>query len=266
MRRRDFLATSAAASCLAAASGRLAAAQGPDTGGRMLYELRRYQLKDEEKLKGFDQFMSEAAIPAAGRVGDGPIGVFYAEKPAEGQVAYVLIPFPSLESYFRSVGRLAADAGFMEKSRAFFSQPPSDPAYTRIESSLLLAFEGMPKVEVPAQAKVGKPRIFELRIYESHNEMSAAKKVEMFNRGEIDIFRKTGLTPVFFGQTLFGARMPNLTYMLVFDDMEQREASWKTFIADPDWQKLRAIPEYADRLIVSRITNLFLKPAPYSQI
>jgi hypothetical protein len=35
---------------------------------------------------------------------------------------------------------------------------------------------------------------------------------------------------------------------------------------DPEWQKLRAIPEYADKEIISRITNKVLTPAPYSEI
>ena len=59
-----------------------------------------------------------------------------------------------------------------------------------------------------------KSRILELRIYESHSTKAGQKKIEMFNEGgEIAIFRKTGLRPVFFGETLIGPLMPNLTYM-----------------------------------------------------
>ena len=38
------------------------------------------------------------------------------------------------------------------------------------------------------------------------------------------------------------------------------------FGRDPEWQRLRAIPEYADKAILCGITNLYLKPASYSQI
>jgi len=38
----------------------------------------------------------------------------------------------------------------------------------------------------------------------------------------IAIFRRAGLQPVFFGETLIGAKMPNLTYMLVFENMAAR--------------------------------------------
>jgi hypothetical protein len=105
-----------------------------------------------------------------------------------------------------------------------------------------------------------------LRIYESHNERAGLKKIEMFNKGELDIFKRDGLTPVFFGEAIAGSLMPNLTYMLVFPDDEARQGAWKKFIADPEWVKLKSIPEYADKEIVSRITNLILTPASYSEI
>jgi hypothetical protein len=88
----------------------------------------------------------------------------------------------------------------------------------------------------------------------------------MFNTGEIAIFRRTGLTPVFFGDTLIGARQPNLTYLLTFPDMAAREKSWDTFRSDPEWKKLSATPGYTDPEIVTNISNTLLKPAPYSQI
>ena len=88
----------------------------------------------------------------------------------------------------------------------------------------------------------------------------------MFNTAEIAIFRRVGLNPVFFGESLTGSLVPNLTYMLGFDDDEQRKQNWKKFGGDPEWRKLRAIPEYMDKNIVSNITNVMLKPAPYSQI
>jgi hypothetical protein len=87
----------------------------------------------------------------------------------------------------------------------------------------------------------------------------------MFNEGgEIKVFLKTGLQPVFFGETLIGPKMPNLTYMLVFDDMADRDAKWKVFGGDPEWKKLSSNPEYKDT--VSNITDIILRPTPYSQI
>jgi hypothetical protein len=88
----------------------------------------------------------------------------------------------------------------------------------------------------------------------------------MFGDGEIDIFRRVGMTPVFFGQTIVGPRMPNLTYMLAFDDLAAREKLWNVFSADPEWQKMRNGPDTTNPEIVSNITNVILRPLPFSPI
>ena len=88
------------------------------------------------------------------------------------------------------------------------------------------AIEGVPKLEVPAGVAEKKPRIFELRTYESHSKSANKKKIEMFNTGELGIFRRTGLQPVFFGETLIGTKMPNLTYMLTFENMAAHDKNW----------------------------------------
>jgi hypothetical protein len=72
------------------------------------------------------------------------------------------------------------------------------------------------------------------------------------------------MPPVVFGQALVGAKLPNLTYMLAFDDMEAKEKGWAAFINSPEWDKLKRDPQYADT--VSRITNIMLHPACGSQI
>ena len=36
--------------------------------------------------------------------------------------------------------------------------------------------------------------------------------------------------------------MPNLTYMLVYEDMAARDKQWAAFAADPEWRKLSTTP------------------------
>ena len=125
----------------------------------------------------------------------------------------------------------------------------------------------MPSVEVPPAAQGNKPRIFELRTYESHSLKARRMKLQMFGElGELAIFRRTGLRPVFFGDNLIGDRLPSFTYMLTFDDMAAREKNWAAFIGDPEWLTLRAKPGYTDPEIVSNIISIILRPTAYSQI
>ena len=87
----------------------------------------------------------------------------------------------------------------------------------------------------------------------------------MFNAGgEIQVFRDTGLTPVFFGETVFGQLMPNLSYMLAFKDMETRNKNWDIFRVSDGWVAIKDLEEYKDT--VSNITDIIMRPAKCSQI
>jgi hypothetical protein len=139
-------------------------------------------------------------------------------------------------------------------------------SYICMESSLLWAFPSMPTVVVPPARENSAARIFELRTYEAPNDKALARKIAMFGDGEIDSFRRSGMLTVFFGQTIVGARMPNLTYMLAYDDLAARDKTWSAFSANPDWQKLRATPGLSDAEIVNNISNAILRPLPFSPI
>ena len=109
-------------------------------------------------------------------------------------------------------------------------------------------------------------RLFELRTYESDDASTLADKIRMFNEGEIAIFQKTGLMPVFFGETVIGEKQPNLTYLLWYDSLAAREANWNKFISSPEWTKLKSTPGWSDAEIVSNISNSLLRPMAFSPI
>jgi hypothetical protein len=117
---------------------------------------------------------------------------------------------------------------------------------------------------VPAQKREGKPRLFEMRVYESPSENFGQLKVEMFNAGEVPIFLDCKIAPVFMGQALIGDLTPNLTYMTVYDNDEQRQTAWKAFSQHADWQVLKAVEKYQGT--VSKIHKSDWIPKPYSQL
>jgi hypothetical protein len=273
MKRRDFFAASALAGM---AFGGVARAADSGDSGKEYLELRTYDFETPEQLEAFAKFCVDAATPALNRAGVKPVGLyrFFADdnkKEIERNKVdpenylrklFVLLPHKSLESVATLIDRMGEDEAFLSAGEQILMAPKDAPAYSRFESSLLLAFDGMPKLEVPSNKDT---RVLQLRIYESHSIERHVKKVAMFNEGgEIAIFRKTGLNPVFFGQTLIGSKLPNLTYMLGFDDVEALEAGWAAFMAHPDWDALKKDEQYKDT--VSNITNLILRPVPGSQI
>jgi hypothetical protein len=260
MQRRQFLqATTAAAGALVTVPV-LSNAQDVK-GDREYFELRSYTVKPG-KVPLMDAYLDKSLIPALNRLGVKPVGVFYENTAIEKPVAYVLIRYKSLEEYATAAAGVSDDPQYQKAAADYLAAEATDPVYDRIESSLLRGIAGQPGLTAPAL----KSRLFNLRIYESHNEAAALKKIEMFNQAELAIFRRVGLTPVLFGEALIGSRLPNLTYLLVYDDDDARQAAWKKFGGDPEWQKLRAIPEYTDKRIVSKITNKLLTPTPYSQV
>ena len=264
MERRQFLAASLASSALAVAGN--AAAQTPPPSAREFYVVRRYLLQQGPQTKLAEAFFSDALIPALTRLGLGPIGAFRLDFGPETPAFYLLIPGSSVEALAELDLRLAQDAAFMKSADPFWSAPATAPAFQRVESSLLAAFEGWPKLTPPPSSATKSKRIFQLRTYESPSNADHVRKVEMFHSGEFDIFVKAGCRPVFFGDTLIGSRMPNLTYMLSFTDAAELDARWDLFRNDPAWKKLSTSPRYTADQLVTNITNLTLSPLTCSQI
>jgi hypothetical protein len=260
MQRRKFLASSIAASALTQLRAQ------PQQGVREYYELRRYHLQSGPQQKLTNDYVANALIPALNRLEMKPIGAFNLDIGVETPVLYVLIPSTSLETLAQSEFRLEQDGEYMKKGEPFLNAPANQPAYLRVESSLLIAFEGHPKLTVPPVTAQGGARVFQLRTYESPSHHDHRRKVEMFHSGEFEVFRRAGFWQVFYGDALIGARLPNLTYMLSFPDVSEMNAKWNAFRSDPEWQKLSGSPRFNYESIVSNITNLILNPASYSQI
>jgi hypothetical protein len=264
MKRRVFVKTTILSSTAAAILPRIGFAQiKPGNRAHMYYELRTYTLKDANQQNLVEDYFKKAAIPALNKLGIKNVGVFTELKPSGQSVLVALIPYQSLHEFETINNRLEQDKLYVTEAAAYLNAPATKPAYERIKSSLLKAFKNMSGLELPPKDK----RMFELRRYEHASEAAGAKKREMFNDlGEIDIFKRLGFKPVFFGETIIGEARPNLIYMVTFDDMAAHDQHWKSFSADPEWKKISVIPEYADSKLVSKITSTFLQPTDYSQI
>ncbi len=265
--RRAFV-TSTVGTTLLAATG-LSGAQRSGGGEPVtpdLFVWRQYSLRTGTGPRRLADYLQNAYIPALNRLEHKPIGVFEVLTGLAAPTVFVLTP-ASTQNLSTIDSSLERDEQFLRAATAYFEAPPTDPVYARQEVSLLTAFPKFPRIEVPSATATNGPRLFELRIYESHNERAHRAKVRMFDEmGEIEIFRRAGLTPVFFSRTVAGQRMPSLVYMLVHESFATRDKSWDAFRNDPEWKKLSATPGYTDAEIVSNITTVLLRPAAYSQV
>ncbi len=259
MKRRTFLQSTLAASCLPLVTPRRGSA-ADDVSDRQLLDWRQYRINNDTQHEMVSTFLRTALVPALQRLEVGPVGVFTEMGDDASKSIYLLAPFDSFGQRLDVDEALAADQTFLGAATDYLSTDKATPAYERIDSQLMWAFRGYPRVKTPRSG----PGIFELRTYESHSELKAKQKIEMFNEAELDIFRKVGLDGVFFGETLVGTNLPKLTYMLAYKDMDEHDRAWDAFRDHPDWHALRDREQYQDT--VSKIINRFLEPTEYSQI
>ncbi len=190
----------------------------------------------------------------AGRIFQGVIG-------PENPTIVALLAYSDVAAVETVRQKLAADDSAIAAAEAMHNGPGAP--WQRVETFLLRAFEGFPAVQA-AEPKPG--RIFELRMYESQDDVTLARKVKMFNDGEIGIFQRLGMMPVFFGETVSGPQMPNLIYMLSFDSLAARDRLWAEFGSDPAWKKMSSEPMLKDAEVVTNISNEILRPLAFSGI
>lgn len=234
---------------------------------RDFFEIRVYHVANKDQESIVDSYLKNAYLPALHRNKIMNIGVF---KPVGNDTAadrriYVLIPFKSLDQFMTLPAKLEKDKAYNESGSAYINAPYNKPAYTRMETILLQAFEGMPTLAKPKLDNTREDNIYELRSYEGHTEKIYRNKVEMFNKGdEVGIFNRLGFNAVFYGEVFSGSRMPNLMYMTSFNNKQERDEHWKAFGADPAWKKLSADPNYQHN--VSRNETIFLNAAEYSDL
>lgn len=231
-----------------------------------IYEIRTIHLRNtiDNQRSRLTDFLQHAAVPAFARAGIAPCAYFGSMIAEETPFVMTIASYPSLGAMEQQRAKLSADTEYKKALAAYNAQPGLN--YERIDSILGRAFASFPEMIVPTDL-AGRPgRVFELRRYESNNATTLAHKIKMFESGEIAIFQRLGMRPVFFAETIVGSRMPNLVYMLSYDDLASREKLWKAFGADPEWQKMRVVPGNTDPEIVSNISNSLLQPLPFSPV
>ena len=267
MKRREFLAASVATVIGLSASERCSAA---DAAARQYFELRVYRFATLAKMQAYEEFLAKAAVPALNRSGVNSVGVFKlvaAENPSlklKEEVAELrlLLPHDSIESVLMLESKLAGDEKYQVDGKEVLNAGKADAAFARYDSTLLWAMEKAPRLIVPE--KKADTRVFELRTYESPNQERAKNKLEMFNAGEFPIFGKANMPGVFFGGAIAGVGLPQLTYMIVHNDIAEVKANWSAFGKDADWKKLSAGAGYKGN--VSKVISMFIRPSAASQL
>jgi hypothetical protein len=262
MQRREVLAGLAASFVTAAGS---AEPQGAEASNTYL-ELKTWRLHNsaEDQAKRLSKYLHNGLSPALTRAGGKLGGAFANVIGQDGPYYVTLAEYPSLKVFQDVVTALRSDAEHQHALEALSAG--TGMPFVRVESSLMRSFDHLPRISYSASEQNQHGRVFELRTYESPSFLTLQRKVGMFNKGEAGIFERLGMRPVFFGETIAGPKQPNLHYMLSYDDLAARDRLWGEFGKDPEWQKLRNEPGLSDAEIVANISNVILRPLPFSLI
>jgi hypothetical protein len=240
----------------------VAKTRAADADKPQYFEVRVYATRTEAQQQRINEYWQQSGVPAYNRFGCRPIGVFTEAQDSATNKIYVVIPYDSMEGFAALPGKLAADADYQRLAADFLNAPKATAAYESLQTSLLVAFDAMKRLNPPPADK--KPEVFELRTYVSSSEARGLNKIKMFESGEIDVMKQVGLSPIFYGRTLSGPVMPSLTYMTCGEDADAHRRHWSAFNAAPIWRQLQADPQYKDNM--TTMIRVMLKRTSASQL
>ena len=104
--------------------------------------------------------------------------------------------------------------------------------------------------------------VYEMRVYRCVPGRLPAL-LKRFETTTLDLWKRHGIRQAGFWITLFGESNHDLTYMLAWESLAEREQKWNAFQADPEWHKARDESE-KDGLIIANIKTAMLRPTAFS--
>lgn len=109
-----------------------------------------------------------------------------------------------------------------------------------------------------------KDMIYELRIYHAMPGRLPAL-LSRFQNHTLPIWEKHGIRQAGFWTTLIGKSESQLTYLLAWNSMAEREQCWSAFLSDPKWIAIKAETE-KDAPLVQNISSELLAPTAFSSV
>ena len=123
----------------------------------------------------------------------------------------------------------------------------------------------MRRIGPPGAAEPGATAmIHELRIYTTLPGR-LPNLLARFQDHTLRLWEKHGIRQAGFWTTLVGPDANDLTYLLAWDSLAEREAKWNAFQADPEWIAARSDSE-KDGPINARVSSSFLVPTAFSSV
>ncbi len=203
---------------------------------KRIFALEHYYLKNGTQGARLHDYISKSALPAFGKVHAGPKIILDALIASHMPQVAVILGFQSIDEMITVRSKLLGDKELMQALDNWENN--AEQPYEHFSVSLLEATDYCPEIQTDSEPRKTQ-RIFELRTYHSPTWRQLRALHERFAGPEIKIFHRVGVHPMLYSQTMIGPSMPNLTYLIPFDNLAAREKAWDAFSADPEWVKVR---------------------------
>ncbi len=106
--------------------------------------------------------------------------------------------------------------------------------------------------------------IYELRVYRTLPGR-LPNLLARFQNHTLRIWERHGIRQAGFWTTLVGESSGDLTYLLAWESLAEREEKWTKFGTDEEWLKVRAESE-KDGPINANVSNQLLLPTAFSSV
>ena len=109
-------------------------------------------------------------------------------------------------------------------------------------------------------------RFFELRVYTAATDRMD-KLAARFRNHTTRLFEKHGMTNLGYWKAVSGDNAERtLVYIMAYPSREAREASWKAFQADPEWQRVAAESQADGIRLAEKVESRYMVPTDFSPV
>lgn len=215
----------------------------------MIYELRLYETVPG-KLPALNDRFAKHTVGFFKKYGVGMLGFWIDEIGSTNLLSYIV----SFESSSEREAIWTAFRGDPDWLKVRAETEKDGPLLARVRNTIMRLTPYSPEPVINSN-------IQELRVYQSMPGKLDALNARFANH-TIPLFEKHGIENIGYWTDDVGTS-EQLIYMLGYPSLGDREKSWASFQADPEWQKVRAETE-KDGVLTAKAVNTIIRPTPYS--
>jgi NIPSNAP len=223
MHRRSLLSWLGASAAGALSFSKVTEAR-PQSGTRVV-SLESFSVRDADEMLRLHDYLGGTLFPVMSQVHNGPaIYLDAIVAPRTPQALFVAV-FSNFDEMIDVRGRIASHPR-IQQARADLE---SGPAFCEVQSQVLTA-KGE-SLRLNSERK--ESGIFELRSYHASGWHDGPPAVfgEALNRA--------GIHPILNGSSAAGEHVPQLTFLIPFENLAAREEAWSRLDRDAEWINVR---------------------------